>query len=412
MATVVKEEDPKHIGACKHDKNARRDVISKTAKHSKHAPLYSSKITLWDEQNSRPIKDDAYFLLIHEELDHMYADVPPGDLCEVAPGGAMETRMNKWKEATNFGAGDAAGFGVWGDAGAFSTRDSLFILLWNVITCGVALRTRNPFVCFSKRAMCKCECMGRHTIDDCLRIMGWCFVILKSGLYPIVREDGVPFSQSGLIGDSLRAAWGAAKRRTRVRGGCVQKRADWSWYKSQLGLTGWKGEGPNKRVCWRCHASKSGVHPFTDPSREATWHGTTIETYFFVHQALQAGIYLSVIFGWPGWDKHGLEYCEVDLMHTGDLGIVQYLLGNVLFELFLEMGGSIASWQETCNHLNMLIKQCARQVDLEGAPVNVLTLSMIRKGTKPKLRAKAAESRHMLKAVCKLLETYMRPSND
>ena len=86
MATVVKEEDPKHIGACKHDKNARRDVISKMAKHSKHAPLYSSKITLWDEQNSRPIKDDAYFLLIHEELDHMYADVPPGDHCEVAPG--------------------------------------------------------------------------------------------------------------------------------------------------------------------------------------------------------------------------------------------------------------------------------------------------------------------------------------
>ena len=99
-------------------------------------------------------------------------------------------------------------------------------------------------------------------------------------------------------------------------------------------------------------------------------------------------------------------------MHTGDLGIVQYLLGNVLFELFLEMGGSIASWQETCNHLNMFIKQCARQVDLERPPVNALTLSMIRKGTKRKLRAKAAESLHMLKAVSKLLETYMRPSND
>ena len=151
MATVVKEEDPKHIGACKHDKNARRDVISNMAKHSKHAPLYSSKITLWDEKNSRPIKVDAYFF-----CSYMRNWITCTLTCRQVTsarwrlGGAMETRMNKWKEATNFGAGDAAGFGVWGDAGAFSTRDSLFILLWNVITCGVALRTRNPFVCFFK----------------------------------------------------------------------------------------------------------------------------------------------------------------------------------------------------------------------------------------------------------------------
>ena len=100
---------------------------------------------------------------------------------------------------------------------------------------------------------------------------------------------------------------------------------------------------------------------------------------------------------------------EIDLMHVGCLGIVQYLLGNVLHELFVEMGGTSTNWKETCGHLNMLIKQAARKLD-KGPPVNQLTLNMMKSGAKaPKLKAKAAESRHMLAAVCKLLETYLPP---
>ena len=369
---------------------------------------------MWDEVNSCPIKDDAHFLLVHEELDAEYAGVPPSDLCEVEPASKMERRMAAWREACDFGEGPATGFGVWGDAGAFSSRDSLYILLWNVITCqSIALRNkRNPFVCFSKRGMCKCPCMGRHTIDDCLRVMGYCWCVLKAGVYPLVRDDGVPFKNSNKVGDSLRAAWGAARRKTLVRGGPVQERADWAWRKSALGMNGWKQEGPNRRVCFKCHASKSGTHPFTDPSRSATWRGTCVETYLFLHIALSTGAFVSAIFEWPGWGKHGCSFMEIDLMHVGCLGIVQYLLGNVLHELFVEMGGTSTNWKETCGHLNMLIKQAARKLD-KGPPVNQLTLNMMKSGAKaPKLKAKAAESRHMLAAVCKLLETYLPPKND
>ena len=103
---------------------------------------------------------------------------------------------------------------------------------------------------------------------------------------------------------------------------------------------------------------------------------------------------------------------EVDVMHTGCLGIVQYLMGNVLDELFTEMGGTEANEEQTCGHLNMMIKQCSMQVCNERALVNTLTRTLFRQGTKRELRAKAAEGRRMLAAVCRLLETYCSPDND
>ena len=53
---------------------------------------------------------------------------------------------------------------------------------------------------------------------------------------------------------------------------------------------------------------------------------------------LENGGYISGIFNIPGML---LDYHVGDLMHAGDLGVLQPLLGNVLFELFQSMGGMI-----------------------------------------------------------------------
>ena len=41
------------------------------------------------------------------------------------------------------------------------------------------------------------------------------------------------------------------------------------------------------------------------------------------------------------WDIPGLrhEHFSVDLMHTGELGILLYLFANVFFEIFIDIGG-------------------------------------------------------------------------
>ena len=45
------------------------------------------------------------------------------------------------------------------------------------------------------------------------------------------------------------------------------------------------------------------------------------------------------MFQWPGFDKAGLDFVSAGLMRTGYLGVNLYTLGNILFELFTEMGG-------------------------------------------------------------------------
>ena len=95
-----------------------------------------------------------------------------------------------------------------------------------------------------------------------------------------------------------------------------------------------------------------------------------------------------------------------DLMHAGDLGVVQYLLGNVLFDIFRELGGTEDNFTMALAHINFLMLICSRALEM-ALPVTEITMGMIRaKGSKPKLKVKAAEGRNTLKVVA-----YMLPSS-
>ncbi len=101
-----------------------------------------------------------------------------------------------------------------------------------------------------------------------------------------------------------------------------------------------------------------------------------------------------------------IEYVMADLMHTGCLGIVCYLLGNVLYELFKQVGGTLKKPTQALGVLRNMIELAAKQLG-KSMPLSDLTLGMIRsqKG-KPKLAAKAAEARHTLPLVSHMLEFY------
>lgn len=63
-----------------------------------------------------------------------------------------------------------------------------------------------------------------------------------------IRHDGTEFADTPE--DSDRRAWGVRQRATTYKAAVVQSRADWQWLKVVLGLCGWAGEGPSRRVCW------------------------------------------------------------------------------------------------------------------------------------------------------------------
>ena len=77
------------------------------------------------------------------------------------------------------------------------------------------------------------------------------------------------------------------------------------------------------------------------------------------------------------------------MMHTCCLGIVQYLNGNCVWEMFEAMGGTMTRHVATCGKLTGLIKMFAKKAGVEN-PVSNLTIGMVRSADgKPKLKLKA-----------------------
>ena len=148
---------------------------------------------------------------------------------------------------------DFAICGIWGDGAVYGTRDSLHLLLFNVLS-GI-FHCRFWIACYSKRQACQCGCKGLCTIESLWAVLAWVQSVWSSGFWPFYRHDGIPFSESKLPGDKARAAKAKSRKRFHVRGGFMQKRADWRWLKSIVHLMGWKAEGILKYCCYKCRAN-------------------------------------------------------------------------------------------------------------------------------------------------------------
>ena len=102
------------------------------------------------------------------------------------------------------------------------------------------------------------------------------------------------------------------------------------------------------------------------------------------------------------WSIPGFQVSDVrpDWMHLCCLGILQYLLGNVLWELVRELGGTISNPRNTLNQLEQLMHVMSRELHVP-TPFHSLTIGMIRTkaSAAPKLKLKAAEGRHLLPIV-------------
>ena len=120
--------------------------------------------------------------------------------------------------------------------------------------------------------------------------------------------------------------------------------------------------------------------------------------------------FMSCIFSWPGFQ---IDYLSIDLMHCGDLGVVLYLLGSVLWERFRLMNGKITKPQETFVEILRFIKIAAKNLDQLRPPINNLVIGMLtnsQRKPRPRISLKAAEARHTLACVNWLLQNLWAPT--
>jgi hypothetical protein len=349
--------------------NVSRDVLRQMKKGVKRPEVYSTRIPFWHAATNYRYEDDVHFNLPYELLEFELGDSNLDDWCACGP--ELQRSMRDWKRRVRIPDAEiVAGLGIWGDSAPVNVRDSLYVILFNVVT--GANHKRHVFTSWSKRQMCACGCKGKCTFDAILKVMVWVLQHMLIGKYPSIRDDGIPFAESNKIGDKIRSK--QAGKPMKLKAGCVQVRGDWQFYKQAFNLNGWRGEGPNKRICWLCHANTTSI-PFNDSTLGAKWRHTMICHADFIKRALILNLYVSVLFNFPGFV---LEFVSIDLMHCCDLGILQYLLGNVLFELFLKIGGVITRPDEHIGDLLFLIRCASKGVGMKSPPINALTLAMIK----------------------------------
>ena len=142
--------------------------------------------------------------------------------------------------------------------------------------------------------------------------------------------------------------------------------------------------------CWFDAASRreDTIYPITDLRHNAAWEATLIGAEEGVHSCVTDHPINNLI----GFTR--FHICG-DLMHTGCLGVVQTMMGSVLWELTFD-GPFRGSQDHRVEQIWGLIK---KHYDLLSTPTRLggLTVSHFsERGAWSSLRAKAAQSQHLL----------------
>ena len=188
-------------------KHVSRNIVRGMLHECKSPELYSTSITLWDVEKEEKVEEQCHFLIPYETIDYEI-DKAGGnieDFCSLPPGSPWHAQKRTWMKDNGVeGDGsDIAIIGIWGDAAPYNTRDSLYMLLFSVIS-GVN-HARNWTACFTKRTTCQCGCFGRCTFASLWRFWSWVATSWMAQVLPTIRDDGVPFDQSNRVGDKNRA---------------------------------------------------------------------------------------------------------------------------------------------------------------------------------------------------------------
>ena len=129
----------------------------------------------------------------------------------------------------------------------------------------------------------------------------------------------------------------------------------------------------------------------------------------FLASSMAGAQFLSKLFSVPGFT---LQYIIPDWMHTVCLGVLQYLMGNVMWELFVHIGGVWSNPAKACAALFNIMVLVAQDLGVER-PFSSLVVTMIRPaqgksglGKRPRMRLKAAQGRNFLPILTIILQRF------
>jgi len=231
-------------------------------------------------------------------------------------------------------------------------------------------------------ALMKKYVASQRTCDEILAVLAWSFTQASFGQFPTRRHDGSPF-------------WKHEKLRQKRSGqslGCSgflsELRGDWAMLKDIFAFPGWNEKSG---CCFKCNTTPNTLRDF---GSTAAWKRpeNRISHWQLLHRILAKGRSISSLFSCPGFPS---DLVAIDWLHCCDLGVCADFLGNIFNMMIKKQPGS--NKEERLNNFFKKIKKYYRDEGVADC-LDDLTFKMIQKkaSSSPKLRAKAAEARHLV----------------
>ena len=282
--------------------------------------------------------------------------------------------------------------GVHGDGGAFSKADSLYCIAWNsLVVIGPTIQTRFIFSIIPKHDLLP------NTLDELLRAFSWSVNVLLSGETPHLDWRGRKQDGGGV---ALANGWRAV---------LTQARGDWEFYRHFFYFPAWNAENV---MCPFCQASATVPERlWTHVADDAGWRGTKFNDATYRAFIIAAGLGLPILLGCVLGFR--LECVMVDPLHTLDQGVSSNIIGSVFWYIAVIrnfLGGNTYDRRvfNLWSDLKLWYSNNRCTSRLQGE----LTKERVRaSGQYPKLKAKAAATRHLAKYAYDLLCSYGDPTH-
>ncbi len=379
-------------------RDLKRGVRRKFA--SKMPPLYYAEIPCWDDDVGMCNNISIPFLLPFEMIYKFLQDnvLSIAILCNVMVGTALESIKHSVCERLQID--DPSRhilLGLHSD-GVPSQKSGASIEVQSFNFPNLPHCERNLWGVLEKRFFCRCGCAGRHTMDKIFELLVWASEHAWLGTFPSQRHDKQPWLKSDAWRQSM------AGKIMGFTASFVEARMDWMAVKQVFSFGGWNA----KRMCFKCRATQpNGEAPYTDVSSSALWRHMRLTMRAFFKELAEKHIDPSPLFSLPGFI---LDFIIIDVLHSVDLGCAADAAGSFFYEL-LHNGGGFLTGRTVLKRVQDLWAMVRRLYKQHKTPnrLQALTKDMICKkkaNSKPKLKAKAAEMRHLVPIIVEIAKEY------
>ena len=266
-------------------------------------------------------------------------------------------------------------FGFHGDGAPTNKVDGLYTISYGSLTGkGSTKDVRFPFTVLRSSEETK------EVMDVLFLRMAWAFNALLAGVYPELDFYGNVHPRAG---QPIRAdGW---------RMIMLHLRGDWEFYQHVLGFPA-PNAVPNN--CFKCLGSPTlDALLYTNAKLGAGWRPTVRSHAKYLLELARLGVSLPAVFAMLSLRHEGIM---IDVMHACDLGMCSHIVANVIVECLDHFdGGTIDERTAACEEY---LNEWVRSQDGSGHGLRGrLTFARLRTAKDwPKLKGKAAETRHMI----------------